>query len=81
MDPLVPFVETIISTRDNTSFPDPLEKARQGAESTRGMKAKLGRAVYVQEKEGVPPDPGAWGVVAILQGLYDGYYSGGENAE
>ncbi|KAL0569027.1 hypothetical protein V5O48_012948 [Marasmius crinis-equi] len=54
-------------------------RAREGAERTRGMKARLGRAVYVgaqgESKEELPPDPGAWGVAAIVEGFYEGYRS------
>ncbi|KAH7921327.1 DAK1/DegV-like protein [Leucogyrophana mollusca] len=49
--------------------------ARRGAESTRGMGARLGRASYVgggSGGEGVPPDPGAWGVAAIVEGFLEG---------
>ena len=61
-----------------------VRRAREGAESTRGMKARLGRAVYVGinqgkgddqdegDVRGLPPDPGAWGVAAILEGLWKG---------
>ncbi|KAF9256556.1 DAK1/DegV-like protein [Marasmius fiardii PR-910] len=74
MDALVPFCEALSL---EANFADAVNKAREGAESTRGMKAKLGRAVYVgtchggQEEE-IPPDPGAWGVVAILEGFCEG---------
>jgi len=70
MDALDPFVKAL---------PDGLEGAvkacKQGAESTKGMKAKLGRSVYVGEdaSEGKQwesiPDPGAWGVLAVACGL------------
>ncbi|KAJ3508495.1 hypothetical protein NLJ89_g5724 [Agrocybe chaxingu] len=58
-------------------------QARDGAERTRGMKARLGRAAYLSDtgvswggdggQELWPPDPGAWGVAAILEGLVDGF--------
>ncbi|TDL16737.1 DAK1/DegV-like protein [Rickenella mellea] len=45
-----------------------------GAEKTRGMKARLGRASYVREGNIVDvPDPGAWGVAAIVSGLCRGF--------
>ncbi|KAH7908822.1 DAK2 domain-containing protein [Hygrophoropsis aurantiaca] len=56
--------------------------ARAGAESTRGMGARLGRASYVAGEsgdgvegdntglEGVPPDPGAWGVAVMMEGWW-----------
>ncbi|KDQ62465.1 hypothetical protein JAAARDRAFT_30365 [Jaapia argillacea MUCL 33604] len=57
-----------------------IRAARRGVESTRRMKARLGRAIYVgggerpdEEKDGaLPPDPGAWGVAAILEGFWEG---------
>jgi dihydroxyacetone kinase len=67
MDALHPFVK---------SLPDGLEAAvkacQVGAESTKGMKAKLGRSVYVGEageRWRDTPDPGAWGVLAVASGL------------
>ncbi|TFY76771.1 hypothetical protein EWM64_g7241, partial [Hericium alpestre] len=47
---------------------------RQGRarRATKGMKARLGRAVYVGGDEGLPPDPGACGVAAVLDGLWAG---------
>lgn len=47
------------------------------------MEAQLGRAAYVQmpqdEKEnGGTPDPGAWGVCALLEGFIDGMMGMGE---
>ncbi|KAH9475584.1 Dihydroxyacetone kinase 1 [Psilocybe cubensis] len=58
------------------------KQARIGAEKTRGMAAHLGRAAYVASASSststsagaveLPPDPGAWGVCAILEGFLDG---------
>lgn len=42
--------------------------AREGAESTRGMKASLGRTVYVGDV-GDTPDPGAIGIAVLMEGL------------
>ncbi|KIJ67438.1 hypothetical protein HYDPIDRAFT_173958 [Hydnomerulius pinastri MD-312] len=58
-----------------------LVATKKGAESTRGMRARLGRASYVTsgedgEGEGVPPDPGAWGVAAMVEGFVEGVRSG-----
>ncbi|PPQ78480.1 hypothetical protein CVT26_005153 [Gymnopilus dilepis] len=49
------------------------------------MRARMGRAVYVsggaggggqgeaeERREQLPPDPGAWGVAAILEGILEG---------
>ncbi|KAA1469230.1 DAK1/DegV-like protein [Dentipellis sp. KUC8613] len=56
-----------------------VRQAKEGAENTKGMKARLGRAVYVgsgeqggQSEDSLPPDPGAWGVAAVLEGLWTG---------
>ncbi|KAJ3899480.1 DAK1/DegV-like protein [Lentinula edodes] len=50
-------------------------RAHEGALNTRGMKPKLGRAVYVELKEGLelPPDPGAWGVAVLAKGFWAGF--------
>jgi dihydroxyacetone kinase len=69
MDALMPFVETLRSTGD---IKKAAQAARKGAEETKGMKASLGRAVYVgseQEWMGKVPDPGAWGLAEFLDGL------------
>ncbi|KAK4152584.1 Dak1 domain-containing protein, partial [Chaetomidium leptoderma] len=71
MDALIPFVETLHKKPDNLQAA--VAAASTGAEKTRLMDAKLGRASYVakeqlnSEKEGIP-DPGALGVVSILEG-------------
>jgi len=70
MDALEPFIETF-------SNGDDIEKAvahaRVGVEATKGMKATFGRAVYVEEKAwGEVPDPGAEGVLCLLEGLAQG---------
>lgn len=56
VDALQPFVETLNSTGDLTKA---AEASRKGADSTKGMKASLGRSVYVGGSgfEQVP-DPG-----------------------
>lgn len=62
MDALVPFVVTLATT---SNVKEAAAAARNGAEKTKGMKATLGRAVYVgaeQEWIGKVPDPGAWGL-------------------
>ncbi|KAL9118203.1 MAG: hypothetical protein Q9187_005256 [Circinaria calcarea] len=70
MDALFPFVETLEKT-GNTK--EAARAAANGAESTRGMKASLGRTVYVGGEgwQGVP-DPGAYGLSAFLTGLAEG---------
>ena len=67
VDALHPFVEVLGRTGDVARA---AEAARLGAESTRGMKASLGRTVYVGGSgfEEVP-DPGAWGLACFFEGL------------
>ncbi len=67
VDALQPFVETLASTGD---LKKAAEASRKGAEGTKGMKASLGRTVYVGGSgfEQVP-DPGAWGLSVFFQGL------------
>jgi dihydroxyacetone kinase len=67
IDPLTAFIET---------FPDGFAKAVQAAgnaaEATRTMDAKVGRSAYIEVerlKEKGVPDPGAWGVKTLLEGL------------
>jgi triose/dihydroxyacetone kinase / FAD-AMP lyase (cyclizing) len=73
MDALVPFVETLSEYGDVRRA---AEAAEKGAEETKGMKASLGRAVYVggeSEWMGKIPDPGAWGLKEFLLGLADAF--------
>ncbi len=69
MDALVPFVDVLEKTRDVKKA---AEAAREGADKTKGMKASLGRSVYVGGTgyEEVP-DPGAHGLSVFLSGLSD----------
>ncbi|CUM64541.1 uncharacterized protein PRCAT00002147001 [Priceomyces carsonii] len=73
VDALEPFITEIGKTHD-------LKKAKKaaidGAESTRKLTAKFGRASYVSENEfkkfeseGGLPDPGAIGLAALIDGL------------
>jgi dihydroxyacetone kinase len=78
MDALIPFVEAIYEHRleePREALTKGLEAAEKGFEATRHMKAKLGRASYVDpavfEGDGVP-DPGALGVVAVIRGVLEG---------
>lgn len=70
MDALYPFVETLSKT---SSLDDAAKAAQQGAKGTKGMKASLGRTVYVGG-EGFQevPDPGAHGLAELLLGLSEG---------
>ncbi|KAI1074125.1 dihydroxyacetone kinase [Whalleya microplaca] len=67
IDALYPFVEALKKTG---SLKEAAEAAKKGAEGTKGMKASLGRAVYVGGSgfEEVP-DPGAWGLASFFLGL------------
>lgn len=67
VDALHPFVETLASTSD---LKKAAEASRKGAEGTKGMKASLGRTVYIGGSgfEQVP-DPGAWGLSEFFLGL------------
>lgn len=67
VDALEPFVRTLNDTGD---LKKAAEASRKGAESTKGMKASLGRTVYVGGSgfEKVP-DPGAWGLSEFFLGI------------
>ncbi|KAG8160754.1 hypothetical protein KVR01_009018 [Diaporthe batatas] len=75
MDALIPFVKTLHQNPHDLRAA--ISAARTGAEGTRRMEAKLGRASYVTKeqfdslKDGVP-DPGAIGVVSVLEGIEAG---------
>ncbi|KAL8683856.1 MAG: hypothetical protein Q9224_001148 [Gallowayella concinna] len=67
MDALVPFVETLKATGNTKQA---AEAAKIGAEKTKGMKASLGRSVYVGGQGHTEvPDPGAFGLSQFLTGL------------
>ena len=67
MDALIPFVDVLKKTGNTKKA---AEAAKEGADKTKGMKASLGRSVYVggtgfQEV----PDPGAYGLSIFLSGM------------
>ena len=69
IDALYPFVRALEST---SNVKEAARSAVKGAESTRGMKASLGRTVYVGgEGWQDVPDPGAYGLSVFLKGLAD----------
>lgn len=73
MDALEPFVESLLS---GSGLAAAVDAAARGADKTKGMQPKFGRAVYVNEKGwDAVPDPGAVGVVALVQGLAEGISS------
>jgi dihydroxyacetone kinase len=67
IDALHPFVDTLGSTGN---VKEAAEASRKGAEGTKGMKASLGRTVYIGGS-GIKevPDPGAWGLSEFFLGL------------
>lgn len=70
MDTLIPFATAM---KESKSFEDGVAAAVQGAENTRKLKARLGRATYVgvgSESKELPPDPGAWGAMVAIKGLH-----------
>lgn len=70
IDALHPFVQTLSKTG---SIHEAAAAAQKGAQGTKGMKASLGRTVYVggQGFQEVP-DPGAHGLAELLLGLSEG---------
>ncbi|KAH6652606.1 Dak1 domain-containing protein [Truncatella angustata] len=71
MDTLIPFADVM---KESGSFDDAVQAAVRGAEATKIMKPRLGRASYVGEhasRDSVP-DPGAWGAMVAIQGLREG---------
>ncbi|OTB02803.1 hypothetical protein M426DRAFT_61611 [Hypoxylon sp. CI-4A] len=70
MDTLIPFSAALRSG----VFLDGVEAAVKGAESTKTLKPRLGRATYVgaDSSKVLPPDPGAWGAMVAIKGLQAG---------
>lgn len=69
MDTLIPFVEAMAATK---SLEEGVAAAVAGSENTKKLKARLGRATYVgtgTDGKELPPDPGAWGAMVVIQGL------------
>jgi triose/dihydroxyacetone kinase / FAD-AMP lyase (cyclizing) len=77
MDALIPFVRTLASNTDvgyERALQLAVEAARAGCEATRIAESKFGRSTYVSAGDDLDrtkgmPDPGACGVVAIVEGL------------
>ncbi|KAK0627611.1 dihydroxyacetone kinase [Immersiella caudata] len=72
MDTLIPFATAM---EEGQSFESGVAAAVAGSEGTKTLKAKLGRATYVgvgADNKELPPDPGAWGAMVAIQGLYSG---------
>ncbi|KAL9088857.1 MAG: hypothetical protein Q9159_002820 [Coniocarpon cinnabarinum] len=70
MDVLIPFAAGL----SKGSFATAVDDAVAAAEGTKKLTPRLGRATYVgvQEGQDLPPDPGAWGIMEALRGLYAG---------
>lgn len=70
IDALFPFVRVL---QETGSTKKAAEAAKNGADKTKGMKACLGRSVYVGGRgyEEVP-DPGAYGLSEFLTGVAEG---------
>lgn len=69
MDALIPFVDAL---HGSGKLSDAVTAAEQGAASTKGMKASLGRTVYVGgESYKEVPDPGAHGLAVLFRGMAD----------
>ncbi|PHH84907.1 hypothetical protein CDD83_1191 [Cordyceps sp. RAO-2017] len=70
MDTLIPLAQAM----NKDGFDEGVRAATQGAEATKNMKAKLGRATYVGAGSGndgeLPPDPGAWGAMVVIRALH-----------
>ena len=70
VDALAPFVETLQKTGD---VEEAAKAAQKGAAATKGMRASLGRTVYVGgESWREVPDPGAHGLAEFFLGIADG---------
>jgi len=70
VDALYPFVGTLSKTGNVHKAAD---AADEGAKNTKGMKASLGRTVYVGgDASDRVPDPGAYGLAVFLKGLSEG---------
>ncbi|KAG2180126.1 hypothetical protein INT43_003914 [Umbelopsis isabellina] len=72
MDVLIPFINTLHQTQ---SLDQAINAAKDGAEKTKTMHAKLGRASYVNDESvmsAAVPDAGAWGLLALLTGIQKG---------
>ncbi|KAK6859227.1 hypothetical protein PG995_005080 [Apiospora arundinis] len=70
MDTLLPFAQAMKSG----DFDAGVQAAISGAEATKTMTPKLGRATYVgaDASRELPPDPGAWGAMVAIKGLREG---------
>ncbi|OJD14951.1 hypothetical protein AJ78_04766 [Emergomyces pasteurianus Ep9510] len=71
IDALAPFITKLAESGDLRAA---AKAAEDGVESTKHMKASLGRSVYVGGEDewiGKVPDPGAFGLAQFLRGVTD----------
>ncbi|KAJ9658551.1 hypothetical protein H2201_007758 [Coniosporium apollinis] len=76
MDTLSPFVEQL---QRKPNLDEAVKAAEEGANSTKGMRPKFGRATYIGDKaegDDLPPDPGAVAVAVFLRGFLEGWDGG-----
>ncbi|CDU23711.1 probable DAK2-dihydroxyacetone kinase [Sporisorium scitamineum] len=71
VDALDPFCRALGAGK---SLAEAVHASKVGAEKTQAMTPRLGRATYVGSKDQgeMPPDPGAWGIWALTDGLRKG---------
>ncbi|CCM00356.1 uncharacterized protein FIBRA_02386 [Fibroporia radiculosa] len=71
VDPLEAFVVRL-SASQGSDFAGAVQAAGEAAQKTRDLEAKAGRSAYVEGdrlRQEQVPDPGAWGIKVILEGL------------
>lgn len=78
MDALVPAIKALRATADSgksigEALHDAAAAARAGAEATRNLKARYGRAKFLGEKTLGHADPGATSVSFLFEGFYNGF--------
>ena len=68
MDALIPFIDSLKASGNDAG--SAVEAARKGVDGTKKMEASLGRSAYLDESatRGVP-DPGAYGLLVLLEGM------------
>ena len=73
VDPLSAFVRALAASPED--FSAAAGDAGRAAEATRDLQAKAGRSAYIESEHlrtQKVPDPGAWGVKVILEGILQG---------
>lgn len=71
VDTLQPFVDSL---SQSGNVQEAVKAAKKGCEATKDLQAKFGRASYVSDeefKDGEIPDPGAIGLLAIIEGYVE----------